>query len=247
MSLAPGCVPWTSCREKNGNERGKSRRWRDGTMNMKTPLLRTGIIVLALMFAASALAYALKPTQKLADLHPREKIDTLLPQQFGEWRSVPTAHIVLADPRMTETLGRIYTETVSRTYVDSRGRLVMLSIAYGDNQRDSMSMHYPEVCYPAQGFQTRSIRKELLGTSFGPIEVKRLEMVLGQRNEPVTYWTMIGEHATLGGTGKKLNEMRYSLKGIIPDGLLFRVSSVGRETEIAYRDTRSSLARCSAR
>lgn len=200
------------------------------------PILRTGIVIAALMFVAAVLAYVLKPTIRLADLQPREKLETLLPQQFGEWRSVPTAHIVLADPRMTETLSRIYTETLSRTYVDTHGRQIMLSIAYGADQRDGMEMHYPEICYPAQGFQTRSISKGKLQTAFGPIQVKRLEMVLGQRNEPVTYWTMIGEHATLGGTGKKLSEMRYSLKGIIPDGLLFRVSSIGANPENAYRD-----------
>ncbi len=205
-------------------------------MSTKTPLLRTGIVLAALMFAASALAYALRPTIRLADLEPREKIETLLPQQFGEWRSVPTAHVVLADPRMTETLSRIYTETVSRTYIDTRGRQIMLSIAYGADQRDGMEMHYPEICYPAQGFQTHAVSKGQLETPFGTIEVKRLEMVLGQRHEPVTYWTMIGEHATLGGTGKKLSEMRYSLNGIIPDGLLFRVSSLGRESAAAYRD-----------
>jgi EpsI family protein len=198
--------------------------------------MRAGIVVLALMFAASALAHVLMPTIRLADIEPREKIETLLPQQFGEWRSMPVAHIVLADPRMTETLNRIYTETVSRTYVDARGRQIMLSVAYGADQRDGMEMHYPEICYPAQGFQARAVSKRQLETPFGRIEVKRLEMVLGQRHEPVTYWTMIGEHATLGGTGKKLSEMRYSLKGIIPDGLLFRVSSIGRDSAEAYRD-----------
>jgi EpsI family protein len=205
-------------------------------MNMKSPLLRTGIVVLALMFAASALAYALKPTQKLADLHPREKLETLIPIQFGDWRGLPANNIVIADPQMAESLSRIYTETLSRTYVDSRGRQVMISIAYGDDQRDGMSMHYPEVCYPAQGFQSRSAKKGQIDTPYGSIRVKRLEMVLGQRLEPITYWAMIGEYQSLGGVEKKMNEMRYSLKGAIPDGLLFRVSSIGRETQIAQRE-----------
>lgn len=203
---------------------------------MKSSLLRTGIVLAALMFAASVLAYAMKPTKRLVELQPREKLEILLPQQFGDWHSQPAGNIVLADPQMRANLARIYTETLSRTYVDSRGRRIMLSIAYGEDQRDSMSMHYPEVCYPAQGFQARSIRKGLLTTPFGSIQVKQLEMVLSQRHEAVSYWTMIGEYATLGGTDKKLNEMRYSLKGIIPDGLLFRISSIGRDMESAYRD-----------
>lgn len=201
-----------------------------------TANIRSSLVILALMFAASAFAYALKPTQKLADLHPREKLETLIPMQFGDWRGLPANNIVIADPQMADNLSRIYTETLSRTYVDSRGRQIMLSIAYGDDQRDGMNIHYPEVCYPAQGFQSRSAMKGQINTPYGPIRVKRLEMVLGQRLEPITYWTMIGEHQSLGGIDKKLNEMRYSLRGAIPDGLLFRVSSMGRETEIAQRD-----------
>lgn len=199
-----------------------------------TPLLRSGIIVAALMFAASALGYAVKPTKKLAELQPREKLEALIPMQFGDWQGVPANNIVLADPQMRENLARIYTETLSRTYVDSRGRQIMLSIAYGDDQRDGMDLHYPEVCYPAQGFQTRSVREEQLTTPFGTIEVKRLEMTLGQRHELVTYWTMIGDRRSLGGIDKKLNELRYSLKGIIPDGLLVRVSSIGADTRAEF-------------
>lgn len=203
---------------------------------MKSPLLRTGIILAALMVVTTALAYAMKPTKKLSDLQPREKLETLVPLQFGDWRGMPSNSIVLPDPQMAENLARIYTETLSRTYGDSRGRQVMLSIAYGDDQRDSMNLHYPEVCYPAQGFQTISAKKGQIDTPYGPIRVQRLIMVHGQRYEPITYWTMIGEHQSLKGFEKKLNEMRYSLKGAIPDGLLFRVSSIGRETEIVQRD-----------
>ena len=51
-----------------------------------------------------------------------------------------------------------------------RGRQIMLSIAYGEDQRDGMKLHYPEVCYPAQGFQSRSfqIRADQLSTTARP-------------------------------------------------------------------------------
>jgi len=75
-----------------------------------------------------------------------------------------------------------------------------------------------------------------VSTPFGSIRVKRLEMSLGQRNEPVTYWAMIGEFQSFGGIDKKLTEMRYGLKGVIPDGLLFRVSSIGTDTDRSFRD-----------
>jgi EpsI family protein len=70
----------------------------------------------------------------------------------------------------------------------------------------------------------------------GVIPVKRLETNLAQqRYEPVTYWTTVGDYAVVGGVNKKLVELEYGLHGEIPDGLLFRVSSIDRDTARAYR------------
>lgn len=201
-----------------------------------SPYVRTGVVLAILMVAASLLAHVITPTEKLTQLQPRQKLEVLLPHHFGDWHSLPASGIVIADPQALEKLNRLYTEIVSRTYVDTGGRQIMLSIAYGEDQRDSMSMHYPEVCYPSQGFQTKSIRTGQVSTPFGSIRVKRLEMTLGQRHEPVTYWAMIGEYQSFGGVDKKLTEMRYGLKGVIPDGLLFRVSSIGADTDRSFRD-----------
>jgi EpsI family protein len=91
------------------------------------------------------------------------------------------------------------------------------------------------VCYPAQGFQVTSNRKGTLETELGGIPVKRLETNLSQnRFEPITYWTTIGSQVLTGGATKKIAEMRYGLKGEIPDGLLFRISSIDRNPEIAF-------------
>lgn len=197
---------------------------------------RIPLILAALMLASSVFATMLKPTQKLADLQPREKLETLVPMQFGDWRGLAVDSLVVPDPQMLATLETIYTETLTRTYVDSQGRRIMLSIAYGDDQRDGMNVHYPEVCYPAQGFRSKSEDEVGIATPYGTLHAKRLEMVMGQRNEPITYWTMVGEYQTGKGLEKKLNEMRYSLRGLIPDGMLVRISSVSDDPAQAYRD-----------
>ena len=48
------------------------------------------------------------------------------------------------------------------------------------------------------------------------------------------YWTTLGDHAVKNGTDKKLMEMRYALKGYIADGLLFRMSSIDRDSPRAF-------------
>ena len=55
-----------------------------------------------------------------------------------------------------------------------------------------------------------------------------------QRHEPITYWAVVGERSFRGGSKKKLAEIHYGLQGIIPDGLLFRVSSVDGDSARAY-------------
>jgi EpsI family protein len=114
----------------------------------------------------------------------------------------------------------------------------MLSMAYGDDQRDGMQMHYPEVCYPAQGFVLHDRQNGVLTTTSGPISVTRILTSLGQRNEPVTYWTTVGDQVFQGSIQKKLAEMRYGLDGKIPDGMLIRISSIDANTSNAYERQR---------
>ena len=105
----------------------------------------------------------------------------------------------MVDPQQQELIDKIYTQTLSRTYVNPSGYRIMLAIAYGDDQRDAMQLHYPEVCYPAQGFSLKGKEKGTVATENGIIPVTRILTNLGQRNEPVTYWTTVGDQVFRGG------------------------------------------------
>jgi EpsI family protein len=111
----------------------------------------------------------------------------------------------------------------------------MLSLAYGHDQRGSLQAHKPEICYPAQGFNIQNLAAGSLGTTFGEIPVRRLFGTLGARQEPVTYWFTVGDQAVMGTTQKKLVELRFGLTGRIPDGMLFRVSSIDGDQPRAYQ------------
>ena len=192
------------------------------------------LALLVLMLGASGLALALRPTEKISDHGPTMDLETIVPHAFGDWREEHRDSLQIVDPRQKEMIDRIYTQTLSRTYVNSRGYRVMLSIAYGGDQRDSMQMHYPEVCYPAQGFLLQRKEAGVLTTQSGLIPVTRILTNLGQRNEPVTYWTLVGDRVFQGGFQKKIAEMRHGLSGKIPDGMLIRVSSIDSGAANAY-------------
>ena len=195
------------------------------------------LVMVAVMLAVAVLSQLGRPIYKLADERPRVQLEQLLPGTFGQWRLLKMGGVVVPNPQALENLARIYTQTVSRAYINSRGVVIMLSIAYGEDQRAAMAVHYPEVCYPAQGFQLKSSRVDSVATAHGVLPVRRLETSLSaQRYEPVTYWVTIGDRISLGGFERRLIELQYGLKRVVPDGLLFRVSSINRDAAEAFRD-----------
>lgn len=191
-------------------------------------------LLLALMLAASGMAVALRPTHKIADQGPKVNLEAMIPRAFGEWREEKQSSAQIVDPQTKEMVDKLYSQTLTRTYVNDNGYRIMLSIAYGSDQSDSMQVHKPEVCYPAQGFTLHSKQTSSLALNKGSVPVTRILTSLGQRSEPVTYWTTIGDRVVQGGVNKKLIEMSFGLTGKIPDGMLIRVSSIDPETDKAY-------------
>ena len=196
-------------------------------------MTRIGLLICALMFAASVGAIVARPTQKVADEHAVSLV-SIVPQQFGEWREVPQA-VQVVNPQTQELLDRLYSQILARTYVNASGYRIMLSLAYGSDQRGALQAHKPEICYPAQGFTLHSNEPALIQTAFGEIPARRLSTSLGQRHEPVTYWFTVGDKASPSQLEKRLVEMRFALTGRIPDGMLFRVSSIDPDQARAYR------------
>ena len=194
------------------------------------------LLILLFAVASSALAYAMQPRKMMADERGVPvSLEALIPESFGEWTLQRNMGSLVVDPQTVAAVQKIYSQTLSRTYVNRQGASVMLSIAYGRDQRDQLQAHHPEVCYPAQGFQLNSLRAGGLQTANGVLPVRRLETQLGfQRPEPVTYWLVIADAVTLGGVDKKLKEMSLGLRGVVPDGLLFRVSSVDPDSARAF-------------
>lgn len=198
---------------------------------------RRALLAALLMAGTAAAGQALVPTIRLAALRRDFRLDRMVPASFGAWHEDRTTPVGIVNPETQAMLDRIYSQTLTRTYVDANGYRIMLSIAYGADQTDnSTQMHYPEVCYPAQGFRVLGTREDAIQVPGGSIRVRRLETQYGTtRHEPVTYWMIIGDRQSLGGWDKKKSELLHGLRGEIVDGLLFRVSSVDPDTGNAYR------------
>jgi len=193
------------------------------------------LVIALLMFAGAGLALAMKPTQKIADAREKPDLNAMIPHQIGEWKVDTSIVPIEPSPEAKAVLNKIYNQTLSRTYVNPVGQRIMLSIAYGGDQSDSMQVHKPEVCYAAQGFEVFDIVAGILLTKYGELPVRRLIATQGNRNEPITYWIVVGDKATLSGLKQKFAQLGYGLTGKVPDGFLVRVSSIDRDRQGAYR------------
>lgn len=200
----------------------------------QTAALSRSIMLAGIMLTCTVGAALLTPTRKYADTHELQ-LEKIIPSAFGDWHVETQAGIAVINPQQAEFINKIYSQTLSRTFVNGRGERIMLSIAYGDDQRRGSALHYPEVCYPAQGFKIDSAQQAIISLEQGDLRVRKLVATLGSnRSEPITYWVMVGAKALVGGVDKKLAVLRYGLSGEIPDGLIFRVSSIDREREHGF-------------
>lgn len=186
------------------------------------------------MCAASVGAIVAKPSRKVADERLAVSLESLVPRQFGEWREETQRVAQVVNPQTQELLDKLYSEVLSRVYVHKSGYRIMLSVAYGSDQRGGLQAHKPEVCYPAQGFVVHSNEASKIVTAHGEIPVRRLFTALGPRQEPLTYWFTVGDQVVQGKTQKRIVDIAFGLTGRIPDGLLFRVSSIDPERLRAY-------------
>jgi EpsI family protein len=196
----------------------------------------TSLFILSLMVASAALAATLAPTERLADQRGPVDLKRLVPEGFGEWKTDTSLVPVGVSADVKAKLEELYTQTLERTYINGKGQRIMLSIAYGGDQRgEATQVHRPEFCYTAQGF--RIVRNAVgnLPTEYGALPVRRLVAVQGRRNEPITYWITVGDKATLPGIDRKIAQISYGLAGKIPDGMLVRVSSIDPDEQGAHQ------------
>jgi len=200
--------------------------------HMKTS--RISLTLALLMCTVSVAGVAIRPSSKAKDKGNVISLEAAVPKGFGDWTELPDQAGQVVNPQTKELLDKLYSQILTRNYVNKQGYRIMLSMAYGDDQRGGLQAHRPEVCYPAQGFKLGKVEDGVLATAYGNIDVRRLSTTLGARNEPVTYWLTVGDQVIQNALDKRIAQIRLGLTGQIPDGLLFRISSIDADTASAY-------------
>ena len=199
------------------------------TKNKQPSSIKAFILSLAMLLAAGS-TLLLKPTQKLAEQNGQFNLEAMVPKKFGTWQFDEGLAPLQVSHDKQALLYQIYSQNLSRTYLDNKGNRIMLSIAYGGDQSDSLQVHNPEVCYFEQGYQVQKLFTNSLDIGFGSILINHFLATKGRRVESVTYWIKIGDTVSVHSLKAKLVKIKYGLSGKIPDGLVFRVSNIGNES-----------------
>lgn len=191
-------------------------------------ILLPGVIALT-MLGTSVVADMRSPKLLLADVRSYKlDLNSDVPGIVGHWRQVK-APSAIVNPQTEEALGNVYDQTLARTYVNEvTGQSIMLSIAYGRNQRkrNGDQLHLPEVCYPAQGLPVTAV----LNFPFSTIgDARTFEAKRGGSTvESVTYWVVFGNRRANTSAERRSALNEYAADGVIPDGLVVRLSSISQ-------------------
>jgi len=195
---------------------------------------RRGFLIGGAMAAAAAVAYAAQPRRaehRLAGV----QLGELIPREIGPWRFVSRDGIVIARADEAQP-SEGYDQVLTRNYTAPGLPAIMLLIAYGSTQGGSLQLHRPETCYPGQGFRlTEFAEPDLALGGPRPVPARQFTAIRDERVERLVYWTRIANRFPRNTAGEYAAILTSVLSGVIPDGVLVRVSTIG--TDIAASDT----------
>lgn len=182
-------------------------------------------LLLLLSFLAAEL---LQP--KLNYVTYSKTLEQIIPVKFGEWQELKSnLYQVGVTTNKNSEQDLIYDQVLTRQYINANGEQVMLTIAWGQKQRQEIKIHRPEVCYAAQGFNVESLKtKDFNIASMHNINITGNEMIAENSNyqEAVSYWIRIGDIYTENAWQTRFYIFISGLMGNIPDGILVRASSI---------------------
>jgi EpsI family protein len=199
---------------------------------------RRSLLIGASLALTAGAAYAATPRRSENRL-ARQKLGNIVPLQIGSWQFASAEGVVV--PREDEAAAQDgYDQVLTRTYSSGDEPAVMLLLAYGSTQGGSLQLHRPETCYPGQGFRLSNFSDHELSIAGSTlVEGRTFTAQRDDRVERLLYWTRISNDFPRNTAQEYRAILTSILKGVIPDGILVRLSTL--EPDIGRAD--AALAR----
>lgn len=188
-----------------------------------TGISRRDVVLGGALLGASALAFARQPhALPQPDV---EALDAMIPTGFGGFRAGLPQGFVL--PEAGAVTRQTYVDVLTRLYLADGFPAVMLLIARGRAEDPGMTVHRPERCYRASGFSVGPSQPVPLPPPFpSGANAVRMTARRDKRTEQIWFWTRVGSQFPDSGGAQKLASIRANLAGVLPAGLLLRLSVV---------------------
>lgn len=190
---------------------------------------RSAIVGLGLT-AGAALSYFNTPRALAAPI-AEARFQQLIPAKVGGWASRKSAELVL--PAEDEGQDKLYENLETRIYEGNDLPAIMFLIAYSSIQRNDVQVHRPEVCYPAAGFPILWTKPATIDVGGRTLLGRELLADRGGLNERIIYWVRVGDKFPIGWAEQRLTMALSNARGVTPDGVLFRVSTIDDDPERA--------------
>jgi EpsI family protein len=180
---------------------------------------RRQVVLGGAMLAAAATASLLRPARTVERLLPGAMSATV-PLSIGGYRYASSTGLIVADKGSASAT---YDQVLTRIYVAPDAPAIMMLIAYGGAQDTGLALHRPEACYPSAGYRLGERAESDLSGVPGAAAVA-LTAARGDQVEQIYYWTRIGRRFPASSVQQKLAVFAANVRGVLPDGVLVRLS-----------------------
>jgi EpsI family protein len=187
-------------------------------------------VLLGLLFGSAAAVAAWRQPSKHLDYLGPDKLEDIIPKTIGPWKFVAVSGLVI--PPEDQLARTLYSQLLTRVYSDDTHEPVMLLIAQSAGQSGILQVHRPETCYPASGYRISAVTEHDIRIGSHTLQTNRLSAVNEGSTEHIVYWIRVGDRIPTTWREQKLDVAEENLRGIIPDAVLVRISTVsGNEEE----------------
>lgn len=181
-------------------------------------------LLLGLAFGSAAALAAWRQPRRRIDYLGGRKLSDIVPETVGKWKFVTASGLVV--PPEDELQKTLYSNVLTRVYSDGRSTPIMLLLAQNGSQTGFLQVHRPETCYTASGYKISDVIPHPISVGSRVIPANRMDASAGGPPEHVIYWTRVGNTIPDSWKAQKLAVAEQNLRGIIPDAILVRVSTV---------------------
>jgi EpsI family protein len=205
--------------------------------NFTEPQVDRRKFVIGFAFAAAAALAAWRSPRMKLDRLGSQKLDDLVPKKIGRWNLVSDDGVVV--PPNDPLLYSLYSQQLTRVYWDGQNTPIMVLMAQNGFQSGFLQVHRPEYCYTAVGYDISNTVPHPIQLASGSLRANEMDATRDGRTEHVVYWTRIGDEIPTSWTQQKLMVAEQNLRGIVPDAILIRISTLSedRSTSLSSIDT----------